>query len=228
MEQPVVSGVAHDLSGATFAVVGIASMPTDWAKVFRSLANTDLTLDSLTGAGVGGDAGAGPPARTIPPPSQSMTPPSVLDLNAYLMHVIGRAARRRLTEKLEARGLRLWHLTVMALLADLGPQMKTALATRLAMNASDLVKVVNDLVRVGQVDCVRDDADRRRVVVRLTPEGETSLRSLSAEIARTDDEILAPLDAGEREQLASLLRRVHGHLEPAPADLARERPRSSP
>ncbi|MFJ2931747.1 winged helix DNA-binding protein [Streptomyces sp. NPDC087219] len=228
MEQPVVSGVAHDLSGATFAVVGIASMPTDWAKVFRSLANTDLTLDSLTGAGMGGDAGAGPPTRTVPPPSRSMTPPSVLDLNAYLMHVIGRAARRRLTEKLEARGLRLWHLTVMALLADLGPQMKTALATRLAMNASDLVKVVNDLVRVGQVVCVRDDADRRRVVVRLTPEGETSLRSLSAEIARTDDEILAPLDADEREQLASLLRRVHGHLEPAPADLARERPGSSP
>ncbi|WP_406065059.1 winged helix DNA-binding protein [Streptomyces sp. NBC_01077] len=218
MEQPVVSGVAHDLSGATFAVVGIASMPTDWAKVFRSLANTDLTLDSLTGAG------AGLPARALTPPSQSMTPPSVLALNAYLMHAVGRAARRRLTETLEARGLRLWHLTVMALLADLGPQMKTALATRLAMNASDLVKIVNDLVRVGQVDCVRDDTDRRRVVVRLTPEGETSLRSLSAEIARTDDEILAPLDAGEREQLASLLRRVHGHLEPAPADLARERP----
>ncbi|CCA60341.1 MULTISPECIES: MarR family winged helix-turn-helix transcriptional regulator [Streptomyces] len=218
MEQPVVSGFAHDLSGATFAVVGIASMPTDWAKVFRSLANTDLTLDSLTGGG----GGTPPPA--IPPPSQSMTPPSVLDLNAYLMHAVGRAARRRLTETLEARGLRLWHLSVMALLADLGPQMKTALATRLAINASDLVKVVNDLVRVGQVDCVRDEADRRRVVVRLTPEGKASLRSLSAEIARTDDEILAPLDAAEREQLASLLRRVHGHLEPAPADLARERP----
>lgn len=60
MEQPVVSGFAHDLSGATFAVVGIASMPTDWAKVFRSLANTDLTLDSLTG---GGGALPRPPSR---------------------------------------------------------------------------------------------------------------------------------------------------------------------
>ncbi|MFF1508703.1 winged helix DNA-binding protein [Streptomyces sp. NPDC058326] len=222
MEQPVVSGVTHDLSGATFAVVGISSGPTDWAKVFRALADADLALGSLPGAG------AAPPAPGITPPSRSMTPPSVLDLNAYLMHAVGRAARRRLTERLEARGLRLWHLTVMALLADLGPQMKTALARRLAMNASDLVKIVNDLVRVGQVDCVRDPVDRRRVVVRLTPEGETSLRSLSAEIASTDDEILAPLDAGERAQLASLLRRVHGHLEPAPADPARERPGSPP
>ncbi|WP_198942273.1 MarR family winged helix-turn-helix transcriptional regulator [Streptomyces sp. CB02261] len=215
MDQPVVSGVAHDLSGATFAVVGISSVPTDWAKVFRSLANTELTLDPLPGAG--------PTAPALTPPSRTMTPPSVLELNAYLMYTVGRAARRRLAERLEARGLRLWHLTVMALLADLGPQMKTVIATRLAMNASDLGKIVNDLVRVGQADCVRDPADRRRVVVRLTPEGEESLRTLSAEIASVDDEILAPLDTGEREQLASLLRRVHGHLEPAAPAPGRER-----
>ncbi|MEU7297097.1 MarR family transcriptional regulator [Streptomyces exfoliatus] len=219
MERPVVSGVAHDLSGATFAVVGISTMPTDWAQVFRSLANADLTLDPLTVA-----APPAPPAQGVTPPSPGTTPPSVLDLNAYLMYSVGRAARRRLAEKLEARGLRLWHLTVMTLLAELGPQMKTALATRLAINPSDLVKIVDDLVRLGHAHCVRDRADRRRVVVRLTPEGEAALRSLSAEIASTDDEIMAPLDAGEREQLASLLRRVHGHLERAPAEQARRRP----
>ncbi|MYS10562.1 winged helix DNA-binding protein, partial [Streptomyces sp. SID6041] len=128
------------------------------------------------------------------------------------MYALGKVARRRLTERLEGRGLRLWHLTVMTLLADLGPQMKTALAARLDMNASDLVKIVNDLARIGQVDCVRDDTDRRRVVVRLTPAGRTYLAELSAEIATADDEILAPLDPAERDQLASLLRRVHSHL----------------
>lgn len=225
MDRPVVSGVAHDLSGATFAVVGISTMPTDWAQVFRSLANAGLTLDPLTGA-----APPAPPAQGVTPPSPGVTPspgappPSVLDLNAYLMHSVGRAARRKLAEKLEARGLRLWHLTVMTLLAELGPQMKTALATRLAINPSDLVKIVDDLVRLRHAHCVRDRADRRRVVVRLTPEGGAALRDLSAEIASTDDEILAPLDTGEREQLASLLRRVHGHLERAPAEQARRRP----
>ncbi|MEU2117477.1 MarR family transcriptional regulator [Streptomyces sp. NPDC016459] len=219
MDRPVVSGVAHDLSGATFAVVGISGVPTDRAKVFRSLANTEPTL--------GPPPGAGPAAPALPPPPRTTTSPSVLELNAYLMYAVGRAARRRLAERLEARGLRLWHLTVMTLLADIGPQMKTVLATRLAMNASDLGKVVDDLARVGQVDCDRDPQDRRRVVVRLTPEGEASLRSLTADIASTDDEILAPLDTGEREQLAGLLRRVHAHLEPAPADPARARPGSA-
>lgn len=235
MEQPIVNGVACDATGATFAVVGISNMPTDWAKVFSSLANADLTLDAAAGRGgeqallraVAAAAAAGTDRGDshgeVPPPSMSMTPPSVLNLNAYLMYALGKVARRRLTERLEARGLRLWHLTVMTLLADLGPQMKTALASRLDMNASDLVKIVNDLARIGQVDCVRDLTDRRRVVVELTAEGRTYLAGLSAEIASADDEILAPLDAAEREQLGSLLRRVHNHLERPPAGVARGR-----
>ncbi|MFF5923922.1 MarR family winged helix-turn-helix transcriptional regulator [Streptomyces flavochromogenes] len=236
MEQPIFNGLARDASGATFAVIGISTMPTDWAKVFGSLAGADLTLDAAAERGGGEQAllravteatatGAdrGDTLAAVSPPSMSKTPPSVLNLNAYLMYALGKVARRRLSERLEARGLRLWHLTVMTLLADLGPQMKTALASRLDMNASDLVKIVNDLARTGQVDCVRDRTDRRRVVVQLTPEGRTYLAGLSAEIASADDELLAPLDAAEREQLGSLLRRVHGHLERPLAGMARGR-----
>ncbi|MFF8839333.1 winged helix DNA-binding protein [Streptomyces sp. NPDC015130] len=206
MEQPVVSGTAHDPEGERFAFVGISNVPTDWARVLAALAGSGLTL--------------GPPPGTTPAapsavPVTRMTPPSVLDLHAYLLTAIGKAARRRLTDRLTAHGLRLWHLTVMALLHDLGPQMKTALATRLDMNASDLVKIVNDLERAGHVDCVRDTVDRRRVVVGLTDAGRTALAELSADIASTDDDVLAPLSPAEREQLGSLLRRVHHHLEPA-------------
>ncbi|KOX29845.1 hypothetical protein ADL06_12760 [Streptomyces sp. NRRL F-6491] len=150
-----------------------------------------------------------------------MTPPSVLDLNSYLMYALGKAARRRLQDRLTARGLRLWHLTVLALLSDLGPQMKTVLAARLDMNASDLVRIVNDLVKTGYVDCARDPEDRRRIVVRLTPEGGSALAELGADIASADDEVLAPLDAEERRLLSSLLRRVHTHLETGARTAAR-------
>ncbi|MGW2204949.1 winged helix DNA-binding protein [Streptomyces sp. NPDC001774] len=237
MQPRVTSGTAHDANGTRFAVVGISNMPTDWAQVFSSLANADLTTGALgvditaaataatspgtDAAGTSGDDEPGSPVASGPP-SLSTTPPSVLNLNAYLMYAIGKAARRRLTDRLTAHGLRLWHLTVMAMVADLGPQMKTVLASRLDMNASDLVKIVNDLVRTGHVDCGRDPADRRRVVVRLTPEGRSFLDLLNADIASTDDDILAPLNAEERDQLASLLRRVHRHLEPAPASVVHE------
>ncbi|GGR23851.1 MarR family winged helix-turn-helix transcriptional regulator [Streptomyces cinereoruber] len=223
MEQPVYSGTAHGPDGARFAVVGISNMPTDWAQVLKGLAGADLTLltaPPATGvaatAAVAGaaapEAGADRPAAAGPP-SMSMTPPSVLGLNAYLMYALGKAARRRLQDRLTARGLRLWHLTVLALLSDLGPQMKTVLAARLDMNASDLVRIVNDLVKTGYVECDRDPEDRRRVVVRLTPDGGSALAELGADIASADDEVLAPLDAEERLLLSSLLRRVHTHLE---------------
>ncbi|MFD6364353.1 winged helix DNA-binding protein [Streptomyces roseolus] len=239
MERPVVSGAACDASGAKFTVVGISNTPTtDWAQVFRALAGTDLApagdaaaltaghdtpgTAAGTAPGTAARRGGRPAAAPSGPPRLSMTPPSVLDLNAYLMYAIGKAARRRLTERLAAHNLRLWHLTVMAMVADLGPQMKTLLAARLDMNSSDLVKIVNDLVRTGHVDCARDPLNRRRILVRLTPEGRAYLDLLNADIASTDDEVLAPLNASEREVLASLLRRVHHHLEPGPAGTVHE------
>ncbi|MFJ2924296.1 MarR family winged helix-turn-helix transcriptional regulator [Streptomyces massasporeus] len=142
-----------------------------------------------------------------------MTPPSVLNLSAYLMYATGKAARRTLSEKLTARGLRLWHLTVLTLVADLGAQPKGVLAARLDMNASDLARIVKDLADAGQVECVRSLTDRRRVDVRITPEGRSALDHLNADIASADDDILTPLSDAEREQLASLLRRVHAHHE---------------
>ncbi|MBT2370213.1 winged helix DNA-binding protein [Streptomyces sp. ISL-10] len=223
MEQPVFSGTAHDPSGAKFAFIGLSNLPTDWAQVLRAMADADLTIESVTpeGADVAGAAVHTAPApddknNESGPSAISTTSPSVLRLNAYLMYAIGKAARRRLSEKLTARGLRLWHLTVLALLADIGPQSKGTLASRLDMNQSDLVKIVNDLTKAQHVDCVRDTADRRRVVVRLTPEGRAALNRLNADIASTDDDLLSPLTEAERAQLGSLLRRVHQHLALAP------------
>ncbi|MEV7672049.1 MarR family winged helix-turn-helix transcriptional regulator [Streptomyces sp. NPDC088752] len=226
MEHPVFSGTAHDPGGARFAVVGISNMPTDWAQVLRGLAGGDLTLLTAPPVpvpqAVPASASVGTADRPAAgPPSLSMTPPSVLDLNAYLMYALGKAARRRLQERLTARGLRLWHLTVLALLSDLGPQMKTVLAARLDMNASDLVRIVDDLVKTGYVECDRDPEDRRRVVVRLTPEGGSALAELGADVSSADDELLAPLDAEERRLLSSLLRRVHAHLEAGARTAAR-------
>ncbi|MFE2477907.1 MarR family winged helix-turn-helix transcriptional regulator [Streptomyces sp. NPDC059389] len=220
MDQPLFSGTAHDPSGSAFALVGISNLPTDWAQVFKALAGTELRLGSVSD-GVcpvlttpcpfpETPDGQGAEARGLP--SKSLTPPSVLDLNAYLMYSIGKAARRRLSDKLTARGLRLWHLTAMAMLNDLGPQTKTVLAKRLDMNPSDLVKVVDDLVKVGHAQSYKDSDDRRRVVAELTPAGRAALAEYSADISTTDEDLLAPLDEEERHVLASLLQRVHNHL----------------
>lgn len=138
-------------------------------------------------------------------------PPSLLELNAYLLSKIGKDARRRAAIRLAERELRLWHLAVLAALDDFGPHVQRELASRLGLDPSDVVKVLDELTACGQVERTRDPTDRRRIQARLTADGRAVLAELLAE-ARTDDEdLLTPLSLAEREQLHGLLTRVLDH-----------------
>lgn len=144
------------------------------------------------------------------------TPPSLLGLTTYLMSRTGKAARGRLAERLAGRGLRLRHMAVLAALSDFGPHVQRELAARLAIDRSDIVKIVDDLGAAGLVGRERDTADRRRVTVTVTPAGLTLLDDLQADALDVQEDILAPLNARERKQLAALLKRVHERTQDGP------------
>jgi DNA-binding MarR family transcriptional regulator len=57
----------------------------------------------------------------------------------------------------------------------------------------------------------RDQNDRRRQLVRLTPAGKEALKGLRTIAKRVDDEFFEPLDAAERETLKELLARLAAH-----------------
>ncbi|NED11479.1 MarR family winged helix-turn-helix transcriptional regulator [Streptomyces sp. SID9124] len=137
------------------------------------------------------------------------TPPSLLGLTTYLMSKTGKAARGRLADRLAERGLRLWHMAVLAALTDFGPHVQRELASRLSVDRSDIVKIVDGLGAAGLVDRARDTADRRRVTVTVTPAGRALLESLKADALAVQEDVLAPLTARERAQLTALLLRVH-------------------
>ncbi|MBV6699738.1 MarR family winged helix-turn-helix transcriptional regulator [Kitasatospora aureofaciens] len=147
---------------------------------------------------------AGHPARDMPP--------TLLDLSTYLLSRIGRTARGRLAERLAERGLRLWDMAVLAALADFGPHAQRDLVERLGLDPSDLAKVADQLAAGGYVERTRDTADRRRVSVSVTDAGRALLAELDGEARAVQDEVLAPLDAQERQVLQGLLLRVHGGL----------------
>ncbi|GAA4992737.1 MarR family winged helix-turn-helix transcriptional regulator [Kitasatospora paranensis] len=149
--------------------------------------------------------------------SPEAAPPSLVCLTTYLLSRTGKAARGRLTERLAARGLRLWHMAVLAALTDFGPHVQRALATRLSVDPSDIAKVVDELAAAGWVGRTRDPADRRRVRVTVTPEGRTALAALRSDAEAVQDDLLAPLDDAERDQLTALLRRVFDHVQAGPA-----------
>ncbi|NUR26815.1 MAG: winged helix-turn-helix transcriptional regulator [Catenulispora sp.] len=141
-------------------------------------------------------------------------PPSLTALTTYLLSRTGKTARSRLGARFAARDLRLWHHAVLAALADFGPHAQRELAVRLAIDPSDMAKILDDLSALGSVDRARDPADRRRLTVTLTDEGRALLAELDAEAAAVQEEVLAALSGEEREQLNVLLAKVFSHLYP--------------
>ncbi|MFI0740238.1 MarR family winged helix-turn-helix transcriptional regulator [Streptomyces sp. NPDC021100] len=139
------------------------------------------------------------------------TPPTLTALTPYLLSRIGKDARGRVAARLADRDLRMWHMAVLAALADFGPHAQRELAERLAIDPSDMTKIVDDLAALGHVERTRDPRDRRRLSVNLCPAGATELARLTDDVLAAQDELLAPLTARERERLHTLLDKVFRH-----------------
>lgn len=106
-------------------------------------------------------------------------------------------------------GLKVRSYSVLALAADTanGPSQRE-LAEFLRLDPSQVVALVDDLQRRGLVERRPDPADRRANVVVATPEG-LALAARARSAAQTAErELHGDLDAHERAQLASLLRRI--------------------
>ncbi|MCX4791492.1 MULTISPECIES: MarR family winged helix-turn-helix transcriptional regulator [unclassified Streptomyces] len=148
----------------------------------------------------------------------SATPPSLLGLTTYLLSQTGKTARSRLAARLAERDLKLWHMAVLSALVDFGPHVQRELASRLGIDRSDMVKIVDDLAVADLVDRARDTTDRRRVTVTPTPAGCAMLAELQGEALVVQKKLLAPLSRSEQTQLAMLLRRVHAHVQEEPGE----------
>ena len=160
------------------------------------------TNDPARGGGAG-PSGGGPTADRAPARLQRL--PSWL-LNQAALH-----ATRIVGEAFANAGVRRYHFSVLVALAEDGPASQADLGRRLWIDRSDMVAVLNDLERDGLVARVRDERDRRRNLVRLTPAGKRALGRLEARVEDAQAALLAPLSAAEREELLRLLARVVEH-----------------
>jgi len=125
-------------------------------------------------------------------------------------------AGRLVSEGLAEAGARGYHYRLLAALEEFGPASQAALGRRTGIDRSYVVEAINELAVGGLVERARDPEDRRRNIITITPAGVRQLRRLDGVLARIQDELLAPLSADERGELARLLRKVLDHLS-APA-----------
>jgi DNA-binding MarR family transcriptional regulator len=137
-------------------------------------------------------------------------PAELMDITGFLVFQVVRDARR-IGIEMHGSTLRAPHLTVLAGLTEFGPSSQKEISTRLRIDPSDLVSVLDDLEQQQMVSRSRDLADRRRYVVTIKPAGHKALRLRLSQLRELSDALLAPLTPDERAGLHELLIRVHRH-----------------
>src|SRR5512133_2164953 len=101
----------------------------------------------------------------------------------------------------EGTGLSAFHFAVLALLEEDPRETQAMIADALGYDRSHIVRLLDELEERELVMRKRDPDDRRRHVVKLTPDGRTMLRRLRAIVQRLEDDFFSPLDGQQRETL---------------------------
>jgi len=129
----------------------------------------------------------------------------------YLVGRLSVDGRRRAVAAVTSAGLRLNSYAVLACLHEFGSSSQRDLSERLGLDPSDVVAVLDELESHGHVRRARCTEDRRRYDVSITASGARARKAAARALEAAQDGFLATLDPAEREQLTTLLRRMHDH-----------------
>lgn len=131
------------------------------------------------------------------------------------------AAAMRLVPTLSVPGdLTLRQLQVLAMLRRTPDATGQALAETMGVSTPTVSGLVDRVASKGWVDRRPDPEDRRRVLLRLTVEGEALLTGMESPAAGTRERLLARLDEDELADLARLLDRMREEMEALAAEAA--------
>jgi MarR family transcriptional regulator, lower aerobic nicotinate degradation pathway regulator len=152
---------------------------------------------------------------TVTPPATPQTlrrfPQELVASTAFLLKRLGFRAKEQALEAYGQTGLSPYHHAVLLALDEDSHDTQGAIADSLAYDRGQLVGLLDELEEQGLVERRRDPGDRRRQLVRLTPDGRRTLRRLRALSNRLEHDLLAPLSEVERKQLHDLLLRLAQH-----------------
>jgi DNA-binding MarR family transcriptional regulator len=144
------------------------------------------------------DAAVAPPA----------VPEALTRYTGFLLSKMGTITQKRFSTRLEALGLtpRMWG--ALNVLEAAGTITQHGLCKQTGMDPSSMVATIDDLEKKGLVERRAHPSDRRAYALHVTDAGRETLAQGRAVVQEVQDELLAPLDDAEREQLRSLLLRL--------------------
>lgn len=97
---------------------------------------------------------------------------------------------------------------VLEALHHIGPLCQSELAEKLLKSGGNLTLVVDNLEKAGYVQRERDPADRRFVVVKLTPKGQAFIATLFPKVVANVTREMAVLSSTEIADFGRVLKKV--------------------
>jgi DNA-binding MarR family transcriptional regulator len=98
------------------------------------------------------------------------------------------------------------HLETLRYIQEKGQPDMQAVAEYLRIKSPSATRLINALVSDGLLKRVPDAADRRRILLALTPSGMRLLDTTTRKRAEAFARVIEPLSAGDRKEFARLLR----------------------
>ena len=154
------------------------------------------------------------PVPTQAPPLPAGPPQELLLSSTFLLKRLGWMITDRFHDALKPTGLTGQHYAVLSLLDEGMRETQGEIADTLGYDRSHLVGLLDELEEKEFVARRRDQADRRRQLVSLTPSGKEALGRLRAISKKVEKEFLTPLDAEQRRTLHTLLLQLTRHHDP--------------
>ncbi|WP_433463562.1 MarR family winged helix-turn-helix transcriptional regulator [Spirillospora sp. CA-128828] len=135
----------------------------------------------------------------------------------FLLARLGSLTARSWTAFLTEHRLTQAQYTVLIALQQHGPVGQRRLAELVAMDARNIVPVLDSLAAGCLIERRPDDTDRRRRTITLTGRGNALLATVADAAAVEQDQFLQTLNATDRARLNHLLRRLYdSHIPAAP------------
>jgi DNA-binding MarR family transcriptional regulator len=141
-------------------------------------------------------------------------PQELVDSTTFLLKRLGFAAKERSLQGYEDEGLHPYHHAILIALDEGSHETQGSIADALGYDRGQLVGLLDELEERGLVERRRDPSDRRRHLVKLTPDGKKALRRLRSLARQIQDEFLEPLSEADRAKLHELLLRLAEKHEP--------------
>jgi DNA-binding MarR family transcriptional regulator len=130
---------------------------------------------------------------------------------------LGREVTARVRRTMRPLDFGVQEFRVLEQLQALGEASQAELAAAVGIDRSNLAVIVADLADRELVDRARDDVDRRRYVLRLSRAAQRLLRRTEGAIRAAEEDLLAPLDQEQREELHRLLRQLADAIDLCPS-----------